>query len=71
VTDPVVLSAVVDGVIIVAAAQETEKEKIRRTKQKLDRAQANLIGTVLNKYPVGRRGYYTGYYNKYYGSARE
>jgi capsular exopolysaccharide synthesis family protein len=67
VSDPIILSNKVDGVILVVASQETEEEALVKAKDMLEKVQANIIGTVLTKYPVQEAsGYYSGYY-KYYG----
>ncbi len=63
VTDALVLASKVDGVIIVVAHGETPKELLAQTTDKLVRVQANIVGTVLTKYPfVGRDRYYNYYY---------
>lgn len=63
VTDALVLAAGVDGVIIVVAYGETPKELLAQTAEKLTRVQANIVGTILTKYPfVGRDRYYNYYY---------
>ena len=72
VTDAVILSNKVDGVIIVVASHETHRDMLVATKDKLKKAHANIIGTILNKYPVQKsKGYYYNQYYYYYGSNRE
>lgn len=65
VTDAVLLSQKVDGVIMVAATNETKKEVFTKGLQKLQQINANILGTVLNKYPVNKNSYNT-YENYYY-----
>lgn len=66
VTDAAILSNIVDGVILVAAVAETNIDDVVRTKELLDKANANIIGTVLNKVPIGGRSQYKyGYYQNY------
>lgn len=67
VTDAAVLANKLDGILLVVASHETEQEMLARAKEKLEKAQANIIGTVLNKHPVNSDGY--GYYYSYYGSS--
>jgi capsular exopolysaccharide synthesis family protein len=70
VSDAVVFSSSVDGVICVAAAGQSERDALVRTRSLLSQVEANLVGTVLNKLPVGNTygsyGYYS-YYYYYYG----
>lgn len=69
VTDAQILSTMADGVLLVASSGEVEREAIIRSKELLQRVNANILGVVLNKVEVkGRRGY--GYYY-YYGSDKE
>lgn len=65
VTDSLLLSQKVDGVIITAAANQTKKEVFKKGVEKLRQVNANILGTVLNKYPVGKSSYYS-YQNYYY-----
>jgi protein-tyrosine kinase len=48
VTDAALLSAKVDGVVLVIGAGKTRREYARRAKALLDKVNARLIGTVLN-----------------------
>lgn len=68
VTDAALLSKHVDGVLLVVASHETDKDILKKTVEKLNFVKANIIGTVLNKYPIDKNGYYNEYY--YYGSSR-
>jgi capsular exopolysaccharide synthesis family protein len=63
VTDAVLLSKSVDGVLLVIASHETEREMLVKAKEQLDLAEANILGTVLNKYPADKKG---KHYNQYY-----
>ncbi len=67
VTDSAVLSTIVDGIIIVASVGQTEVGDITRGKGLLDKVKSNIIGTVLNKVPIGGKSYYKYGYYKYYG----
>jgi len=65
VTDSLLLSQKVDGVIITAAAKQTKKEVYKKGVEKLRQVNANILGAVLNKYPIGKSSYYS-YQNYYY-----
>jgi capsular exopolysaccharide synthesis family protein len=64
VTDPVILAAQVDGVVLVIGAGSTRKFDVHHTISLLENARANLIGFVLNRVETSKRGYY--YYSYYY-----
>lgn len=66
VTDAAILSRIVDGVIVIAAAKETKKEALFQAKRHLDKVEANVLGVVLTKVDVKTSGYYYGY-KSYYG----
>lgn len=68
VTDAVVLSGKVDGVVLVVRAGETHKNAITRAKELLESARAsNIIGAVLNMVEHGKTSGYYYYYRQYYG----
>lgn len=62
VTDPAILSAIVDGTILVVNFGKTHIEEAKRSKQLLENVNANILGVVLNK--ISRKG--NGYYNNDY-----
>jgi len=72
VTDAVVLSAMVDGVILVVASGSTARGALMRAHRVLENAGARVLGMVLNKVDMRFDGYYGygyGYgYGSYYGS---
>ncbi len=68
VTDPVIISNKVDGVILVVASHQTQKDLLQSAQENLEKANANIIGTILNKYPVKKSRYYQKYYYSSYGS---
>jgi len=65
VTDAAVLAKQVDGVLLVLEAGKTREEEARRAVEELSKVGAFLLGVVLNKVPLRRRGGY-GYYYYYY-----
>ena len=67
VTDPVILSQIVGGVIIVIKAGETGRDVIRRARDQILNVNANLIGGVLNSVDMQKDSYYYySYYHNYY-----
>jgi len=65
VTDPAVLSRLVDGVIIVVNYGTSTYEMALKAKENLERVNANILGMVINRVPVTKSyGYY--YYCYYY-----
>ncbi|MDP8299590.1 MAG: polysaccharide biosynthesis tyrosine autokinase [Candidatus Tantalella remota] len=71
VTDAVVLSGKVDGVVVVVRAGETNRNAVLKTKEILEHVNSSeIIGTVLNMVETARGGgyhYYYHYYGKKYG----
>ena len=66
VTDALVLSRMVDGLILVIDSGEIKVEMAREVKNQLVHAGANILGVVLNKVRSEHHGYGYGYYY-YYG----
>ncbi|MGH9833876.1 MAG: CpsD/CapB family tyrosine-protein kinase, partial [Blastocatellia bacterium] len=74
VTDPVILSTMVDGVILVVQAGRSTREVVRRARQELSTVGAKIFGVVLNNLDIKREGYdsYSATYGSYgYGDGRE
>ncbi len=70
VADPVILSARVDGVLLVIEPGKTKIGSAQVVIEQLHRAGARIIGVVLNPISRRRAGYYTKYqyYSAYYSS---
>ena len=66
VTDPTVLSACVDGTLLVVEPNKTKLGAAIASMEQLRRADANVIGVVFNNVSIKRAGYYTGYDSGYY-----
>jgi capsular exopolysaccharide synthesis family protein len=62
VTDAVVLSARVDGVVLVNLAGRTRRNQLQQAVTKLQDVNANLLGVVLNRLSPKTAGYYEHYY---------
>lgn len=68
VTDSVVLSAQVDGVILVARHGQTQKTQAAEARRRLEAVGANVVGCVLNAAPPSAAH---GNYEEYYGRRPE
>ena len=67
VTDPVVLAQKMDGVIIVVDAGATHEPALIHVLSEMEKAQAHIVGLVLNRFKSGSNsGYYYYYYERYY-----
>ena len=63
VTDAVVLSTLVDGVVLVVPTNEVSRGDVQRAIKTLDAVDARVLGTVLNRSSdVARQNYYYGYH---------
>ncbi|HKQ06562.1 MAG TPA: polysaccharide biosynthesis tyrosine autokinase [Blastocatellia bacterium] len=71
VTDPVILSTIVDGVILVVHGGKSTREMARRARQDLESVGAKIFGVVLNNVDMRREGYDGYYYQRYYSSYPE
>jgi len=74
VTDPVILSTLVDGVILVVQAGRSTRDVLRRARQELNSVGAKVFGVVLNNLDIKREGYdsYVATYGAYrYADAGE
>jgi capsular exopolysaccharide synthesis family protein len=72
VTDPVILSTLVDGVILVVHGGKSSRQIVQRTRRELASVGARIFGVVLNNVDI-RRGDYGDYYyyNRYYSRYEE
>jgi capsular exopolysaccharide synthesis family protein len=75
VTDAAILSARVDGTLLVVRAHATTRDSARHSARTLTDVGSNLLGIVLNAYDESRAGYGYGYggyrYQYYYYGDRE
>jgi capsular exopolysaccharide synthesis family protein len=67
VTDPVILSTLVDGVILVIHGGKSTRDVVRRSRIELSNVGAKVFGVVLNNLNLKREGY-DDYYYSYYSS---
>jgi Mrp family chromosome partitioning ATPase len=66
VTDPVILSTMVDGVMLVVSWGKSTREVARRVRLELTSVGAKIFGVVLNNVDLRREGYDDYYYYRYY-----
>jgi capsular exopolysaccharide synthesis family protein len=66
VTDPVILSTIVDGVILVVHGGKSTRDIVRRARQELCAVGAKIFGVVLNNVDLRREGYDDYYYYRHY-----
>jgi capsular exopolysaccharide synthesis family protein len=68
-SDSIILSASVDGVILVVAGGKTPRETLQRAKETLRQVNAKILGVVINRVDMRRSGYGYYYYRYpyYYG----
>jgi succinoglycan biosynthesis transport protein ExoP len=68
VTDPLILSQQVDGVVIVTWAGKTTQEMLGKGLKQLEDISAPITGLVLNRFSAKKSGYYYNYGDYYYSS---
>ena len=67
VTDPVILSRIAGGVMIIIRAGETRRDVVRRATDQLHDVGAHILGGVLNSVDIQKDNYYYyAYYHNYY-----
>lgn len=73
VSDALVLSTKVDGMILIVWGEKTSREALIRAKEKLDMANVKTLGAIINNLKIRKHDYYykLDYYYKYYGEDRE
>jgi Mrp family chromosome partitioning ATPase len=67
VTDAVVLSPYIDGIVLVIQNETTSKKFIPRIAQILKDSKARVTGFILNKITQKSGNYHYYYYSRYYG----
>jgi len=65
VTDAAVLSHNADGIIMVIGYGLTTYEAAGMVKEQLEKANANILGVIINNVPIDSHGYYSYYYYYY------
>jgi capsular exopolysaccharide synthesis family protein len=65
-SDPLILAAQGDGVLLVIDLQDTRKGSVRHSMRSLEAAGANLLGTVMNNVELSRGGYFDSRHARIY-----
>ncbi len=65
-SDPIILAQRVDGVVLVCRSEETKRDILRETVERLLRVEAKILGVVFNDLSVESRRYYYKKYSYYY-----
>ena len=68
VADPLILSAMADGAVLVAKASQTTRDAAARTVRALNEVNARMLGTILNDVDLESKSYgyyYYQYYQRY------
>ncbi|HVE59673.1 MAG TPA: polysaccharide biosynthesis tyrosine autokinase [Pyrinomonadaceae bacterium] len=68
VTDPIILSTLVDGTIMVIQSGKARRGLVQRSCQELSSVRAKIFGVVLNNVNLHREGYRYQYYKYGYGT---
>jgi Mrp family chromosome partitioning ATPase len=71
VSDALLISKNVQGVILVSWAGSTTYDLVRKGLKLINELSVNLIGMVLNRLDTKKSGYYYGYGDYYYSSSNE
>jgi capsular exopolysaccharide synthesis family protein len=71
VSDALLLSKNVQGVLLVSWAGSTTYEMIRKGLKQIREVSTTLIGMILNRFDAKKSGYYYGYGDYYYSSSSE
>jgi succinoglycan biosynthesis transport protein ExoP len=66
VTDSIILSKYVDGVVLVIRAGDTVRDVAKNSLNQLQAVGAHILGGVLNAVDIGKDKYYYYYYYQYY-----
>jgi Mrp family chromosome partitioning ATPase len=66
VTDSIVLSRFIDGVVFVIKSGQTPKELTRRALLQFKKSNSEVLGIILNLVDISKGSYYSYYYSHYY-----
>ena len=67
VSDALVLTKLVDGIVVVANGAATPRQQVRAACGRIVRARGKILGVVLNKIKIESPDYYYYYHHEYYG----
>ena len=63
--DTITMAPLVDGIIVVAASEQTKLRSLREAVKQLQTLNATILGGVLNMHKPSRKAAYNGYYYRY------
>ena len=66
-SDPLIITKYVDTKVIVTAYKSTPVDLLKKTVKSLEAVNAKVAGIIFNKVPSTGNGYYSKYYDSYYG----
>ncbi|MGR3301222.1 MAG: tyrosine-protein kinase family protein, partial [Candidatus Scalindua sp.] len=66
VTDAIVLSTIMDGVILTIKSGTTVKDTIKRCISQITSDKGEMLGAIVNEVDISKGGYYYHYYAHYY-----
>ena len=64
--DAAVVAKRCDGTVLVVESNAVNYRFVQKVKEQLDKSGSRILGVVLNKVDLNKKGYY-GHYGKYYG----
>ena len=67
VADPMVLTPLADGVLVVVESNRTSKSMVTQAVSRLEQVSSRILGAVVNKLDVQKTGYGYSYYYEDYG----
>lgn len=67
VIDSAIVARESDGIIFVLESNAISYKFAQRVIKELEKTECRILGTVLNKVKINRKGYYGKYYGKHYG----
>ncbi len=71
VIDSAIVAKVSDGTVLVIESNSVNYRFARDVKIQIEKSGCRILGVILNKVPMEKRGYYGKYYGKYYGTYGE
>lgn len=68
VIDSAIVARECDGVALVVESNRISYKFVQRVQEQLKKADCRILGVILNKLNLKKKGYYSRYYGKYYGA---
>lgn len=66
-SDPLIVTKYVDTTVLVTAYKSTPVDLLKKSVKALEAVNARIAGIIFNRVPTGGNGYYSKYYDSYYG----